>query len=104
MTAFSTERAKVFTNCLPWVTARDRDGGADTFASALPDDMRMTEVLATMRAFFAHVRAGHDGWDDQRNTKDPSFAFGSWKAKFTTLREELRACSPTAAKAGQGKY
>jgi len=96
-TAFGQERAKVWENCLPWTTAQNRDGGAESFAAALPADVEMPEVLATMLAFFAHVKAGHDGWNDQRNAKDPSFAFGTWKAKFTALREELRGCAPETA-------
>jgi len=103
-TAFGQERAKVWPSCLPWVTARNRDGSAESFAASLPDDVQMSEVIATMRAFFAHVKAGHEGFDNEANTKDPSFAFGSWKSKFTALREEIHGVSPSVRKKGQGIY
>ena len=103
-TAFGQERAKVWPSCLPWVTARNRDGSAESFAASLPDDVHMPEVIAIMRAFFAHVKAGHEGFDNEANTKDPSFAFGSWKSKFTALREEIHGVSPSARKKGQGVY
>jgi hypothetical protein len=102
--AFGQERSKVWPACFPWVTAKNRDGSADSFAASLPDDVEMPEVIATMRAFFAHVKAGHEGWDKPANTTDPSFAFGSWKSKFTALREELHGVSPRVKKSGEVNY
>ena len=102
--AFGQERSKVWPACFPWVTAKNRDGSADSFAASLPDDVEMPEVIATMRAFFAHVKAGHEGWDKPANTTDPSFAFGTWKSKFTALREELHGVSPRVKKSGEVNY
>ena len=96
--AFGQERARVWPSCFPWVTAKNKAGDAESFAASLPDDIEPTEVVATMRAFFAHVKAGHDGWSNPSNTTDPSFAFGTWKSKFTALLEELHGCAPKAAK------
>jgi hypothetical protein len=89
---FGLEREKAFEGALSWVTPRNADGDAETFAQKLPEDS-FADVRSTMAAFFAHVKAGDSEWNNPKN-KDPSFAFGSWKSGFTALREELHGRAP----------
>jgi hypothetical protein len=90
---FGIERSDAFTGTLPWVTPRNADGDADTFAQKLPEPA-LGVIRETMAAFFRHVKAGDKGWDAAKNTTDASFAFGSWKSGFTALWEELKGVAP----------
>jgi hypothetical protein len=93
LTWFGVERSKAFPETLPWVTGKNPDGDAQTFIDKIQDDAYQ-DVRPTMVAFFAHVKAGDQGWCTPKNTTDPSFAFGSWKSGFTALREEILGRSP----------
>ena len=89
---FGRVRSQVWPEALPWSTARDSRGDSGTFAERLTPD-EDSDVLETMRLACWHIRDGAEGWTDAR-LKDPSFAFGAWKAGFTALREELHGCAP----------
>jgi hypothetical protein len=93
LTWFGVERSVAFPETMPWVTARNADGDADTFLAKLTPDA-FADIRPTMAAFFVHVVAGDQGWNTPKNTTDPSFAFGSWKSGFTALREELLGVAP----------
>jgi hypothetical protein len=71
---------------------KDTNGKAATFAEQLTPD-EAADVEATMRLAFEHIRAGSVGWTDSR-IADAEFAFGTWKSKFGSLREELHGCAP----------
>ncbi|MCU0693748.1 MAG: hypothetical protein MUF54_20355 [Polyangiaceae bacterium] len=96
LTYWGAERCKVFPDCLPWNTARDRDGDAEAFAAKLTAD-EIADIEPTMRLALEHIRNGAEGWTDGR-LKDPSFAFGRWKSGFTALREEHHGRAPKVAK------
>ncbi len=74
---------------------KDHKGLAQTFAEQLTED-EAKDVDSTMRLFFTHVKAGDEGWNYPKNSTDPNVAFGSWKAGFVALREELHGCAPNA--------
>lgn len=61
------------------------------------DPKAIADVVPTMRLVFVKAKAGEIQKADEV-LRDPSFAFGMWSSKFTTLREEIRGLSPAAPK------
>lgn len=89
---FGRIRSEVFPNKLPWSIPPDKDGRTGTFAARL-SDADITDTPATMRLALEHIRDGVEGWNHQ-GLSGPAFAFGSWRSKFTELREELAGLIP----------
>jgi hypothetical protein len=95
VTLFGIMRSEVFPGTLAWSTARDAKGDAHQFAAML-GQQEIQDIEPTMRLALEHIRDGAEGWKHPR-MKDPSFAFGAWKAGFHGLREELAKRAPKIA-------
>lgn len=97
VTMFGSARLEIFPETLPWNTARDKDGDAGSFAELLSDD-EIVDLRETMRLALSKIKSGSIGWQNPEMAVNPSFAFGSWKSKFTGLREELHGRVAKVAK------
>lgn len=80
----------------PWATPPSRDGKADTFADRLTE-AEIGDIDATMDLAFELIRTRGPGWDDDRLSKSPAFAFGTWMSEFSALRESLHGRVPKVA-------
>lgn len=78
---------------LAWSIPPDTSGKATTFAERLTPE-EIADIEPTMRLMFGHIKEGQDDWEDERLRKSASFAFGTWIARFSDLREELHDKRP----------
>lgn len=98
--AFGVLRANIIGG-FTWTTPGDPRGEIASFAARL-DNEAVQDVVPTMRLALERIRDEHADWKDPR-LKDPSFAFGAWKAKFTSLREEMHHAKYTAPRNGASR-
>jgi hypothetical protein len=104
---FVRTRAVVFPGTLDWSVPTDTAGKISSFAETLTPEVQ-ADVEPTMLLFWRHVEGGDDDWDDSR-LADVGFAYGTWRSRFTRLREELHGRSPstkgrTKARKGEVRY
>lgn len=86
---FGLARQKAFPLAKAWDAPPDRTGKASTFAASLSTES-FADIRPTMLAAWRHIKARSSGWD-KAELGQIAFAFGTWMARFTELREELAA-------------
>jgi hypothetical protein len=101
LTQFSSIRADVFPNVLPWALPPAARGKADTMADSLVGQPGIeAEVTQSMRMFWNAVKAGTRA-ESAKISSNLSFAFGAWCSDLHGHREKIQGRAPsTPARAG----